>query len=177
VNFFNRVSGPYLRNDGTSRRPLWPLVSFLLFCTIFFGYRAAVENDSARRQQTSFGTIVQCQQRGRGNENYCHYTFPVGDEKYEGVSKAEQGLEFGQTAMVYYDGQDPQVSALEDFSEQRRKSMRFVYFFLLTLAATVTFILWDRATPPALAPIVLQVGLCESTPETPESRENRKSIG
>jgi hypothetical protein len=145
VNFFNRASGPRSRNDGKPRRPLWPLVSFLLFCIIFFGFRAAVENDSARRQQTSFGTIVQCEQRGRGNENYCHYTFPVGDEQYAGVSKAEQGVGFGQTAVVYYDSQNPRVSALEDFSEQSRKSMRFVYFLLLTLAAAVAFILWDRA--------------------------------
>jgi hypothetical protein len=112
---------------------------------IFFGYRAAVQNNSASRQQTSSGTIGQCEQRGRGRENYCHYTFPVGDEQYAGVGIAEQGAEFGQTAMVYYDSQDPRVSALEDFSKQTRKSMRFVYFLLLTLAATVAFILWDRA--------------------------------
>jgi hypothetical protein len=143
VNFFNRVSGPRSRNNGKSRHPLWPLASFLPFCIVLFGYRAAVENDSANRQQTSFGTIVQCEQRGRGNENYCHYTFPVGDEQYAGVSKAEQGAGFGQTAMVYYDSQDPRVSALQDFSEQSRKNMRFVYFFLLTLVATVAFILWD----------------------------------
>jgi hypothetical protein len=117
----------------------------LLFCIVLFGYRAVVENDSASRQQTSFGTIVQCEQRGRGNENYCHYTFPVGDEQYAGVSKAEQGAGFGQAAMVYYDSQDPRVSALEDFSEQSRKNMRFVYFLLLTLVATVAFILWDGA--------------------------------
>jgi hypothetical protein len=145
VNFFNRVSGPRSRNDGKSRRPLWPLVSVLLFCIILFGFRAAVENDSAHRQQTSFGTIGQCEQRGRGNDNYCHYTFPVGDEQYAGVSKAEQGVGFGQTVMVYYDRQNPGVSALEDFSEQSRESMRFVYFLLLTLAGTVAFILWDRA--------------------------------
>jgi hypothetical protein len=147
VNFFNinRVSGQRSGNDGKSRHPVWPLISFLLFCIVFFGYRAAVENDSASRQQTGFGTIAQCEQRGRGNENYCHYTFPVGDEQYAGVSKAEQGVGFGQTAMVYYDSQDPRVSALEDFSAQSRESMRFVYFLLLTLAATVAFILWDRA--------------------------------
>lgn len=145
MNFFNRVSGSLSRDDGKSRRSLWPLVSFLLFCSIFFGYRAAVENDSAHRQQTSFGTVIQCEQRGRGNENYCHYTFPVGDEQYAGVSKAEQGLAFGQTAMVYYDSQDPRVSALEDFSEQSRSNTRFVYLFLLALAATVAFTVWDRA--------------------------------
>jgi hypothetical protein len=136
---------PRSRNDGKSRRRLWPLVSLLLFCIVFFGYRAAIERDSARRQQTSFGTIVQCEQRGRGNENYCHYTFPVGDEQYAGVSEAEQGFGFGQTVMVYYDSQNPRISALEDFSERSRKSMRFVYFLLLTLTATVAFILWDRA--------------------------------
>lgn len=146
MNFFNinRVSGRRSGNDGKSRHSVWSLVSVLLFGIVFFGYRAAVENDSASRQQTSFGTIVQCEQRGRGHENYCHYTFPVGDQQYAGVSKAEQGVGFGQTAMVYYDSQDPRVSALENFSEQSRESMRFVYF-LLTLAAIGAFILWDRA--------------------------------
>jgi hypothetical protein len=117
----------------------------LLFGIIFFGYRAAVENDSASRQQTSFGTIAQCEERGRGHENYCHYTFPVGDEYYAGVSEAERGLRFGQVVMVYYDSQNVRVSSLESFSERRRESMHFVYFFLLTLAATVAFILWNRA--------------------------------
>src|SRR5215813_7948584 len=94
---------------------------------------------------TSESVIVQCEQRGRGHDNYCHYTFPVGDEQYAGVSKADQGVGFGQTAMVYYDSQDPRVSTLENFCEQSRENMRFVYFLLLTLAATVAFILWDRA--------------------------------
>lgn len=139
------VSGLCPQNGGKSRRTLWPLVSLLLFCIVLFGSRAAVENDSASRQQTSFGTIAQCEHRGRGNKNYCHYTFPVGDEQYVGVSKAGESVGFGQTAMVYYDSQNPRVSALEDFSEQSRESMRFVYFFLLTLAGAVAFMLWDRA--------------------------------
>ena len=78
-------------------------------------------------------------------QTYCQYTFSVGDEQYAGVSIAERELGFGQTAMVYYDSQDPRVSALEDFSEQSRSSMRFVYGLLLALAATVAFTVWDRA--------------------------------
>lgn len=146
LNFLNinRVSGPRSGNEGKSRRPVWPLLSVLLFGIVFFGYRAAVQNGSASRQETSFGMIIQCKQRGRGHENYCHYTFPVGDQEFTGVSKADQGVEFGQRTMVYYDSQDPGVSALENFSEQSRESMRFVYILLLTLAATVTFILRDR---------------------------------
>jgi len=147
VNFFNlnKVSGPGSRNDGKSWHRLWSLVSVLAFCIVFFGFRAEVAHDSASRQQTSFGTILQCEHRGRGNGNYCDYTFPVGDEQYAGVSKAEEGVGFGQTAIVYYDSQDPKVNALENFSEQSRKSRLLVYFFLLTLAATIAFILWDRA--------------------------------
>lgn len=145
MNFFQRVFGPRSRNDGTSGRPLWPPVVFMLFCIVFFGYSAAVENDSASRQQTSFGKIAQCEQRGRGHENYCQYTFPVGDEEYTSVNKAEPDAGFGQTVVVYYDTRDPQVNALEDFSEQSRKHVRFVYILLLALAATVAFILWDRA--------------------------------
>jgi hypothetical protein len=118
---------------------------FLFFAALFLAFRAAGEKDTANRQQTSFGIIAQCERRGRaGVDNYCHYTFPVGDEEYIGVSQAASGLEFGQTVVVYYDRQDPGVSALEDFSEQSRKNMRFTYILLLALAATVAFILWDR---------------------------------
>jgi hypothetical protein len=147
VNSFNinTVSGPSSRKDGKSRRPVWPVVSVFLFCIVLFGYRAAVEKDSANREQTSFGTIIKCEERGRGHENYCQYMFPVGDQQYTGVSKADQGAEFGQTATVYYDSQDPQVSSLENFSQQSRNDIRFVYLLLLALAATVGFIVWDRA--------------------------------
>lgn len=146
MNFLNinRISSPR-SNDGKSRLLRSPVISALLFCIVLFGYRAAVENNSASRQQTSFATIVGCEQRGRGHDNYCHYTFLVGEEQYAGVSKAEQGVGLGQTAMVYYDGRDPRVSALENFSEQSRENIHFLYFLLLGLAATVAFILWDAA--------------------------------
>jgi hypothetical protein len=144
VNFnTNGVSGPSSPNDGKSR-PGWPIVSVLLFCIVFFGYRALLENDSASRQQTSFGTIIQCGQAGRGNDYYCHYTFSVGDEQYAGVSKTVHRLGFGEIAIIYYDSQDPRINALEKFSEQSRTNMHFVYFLLLMLAATVGFILWNR---------------------------------
>jgi hypothetical protein len=145
VNLFKRVYRLLSRDDDKSRRSLWPLIFFLLFGIVFFGYRAAVQNDSASRQQTSFGTIIQCEQRGRGMDNYCHYMFPVGDELYSGVSNAEPGVGYGQKAKVYYDSQDPWVSTLEDFSEQSRTSMHFACFLVLALAATVAFTLWDRS--------------------------------
>lgn len=74
----------------------------LLFAAFFLAFRAAGEKDTASRQQTSFGIIAQCERRGRGGvDNYCHYTFPVGDEEYIGVNQAASGLEFGQTVVVY----------------------------------------------------------------------------
>ena len=112
---------------------------------VFFGYRAAVHHDSATVQQTSLGTITQCEIRGRGHENYCHYMFPVGDQQYMGVNKAEPDAGFGQTVTVYYDSRYPSDSALEDFSEQSRKDLRFVYILLVALVGTVAFVLWDRA--------------------------------
>src|ERR1700735_1188107 len=78
----------------------------------------------------------QCEERGRGH---------VGDDQYTAVNKAEGGVEFGQTVTVYYDGQDPQVSALEDFSEQSRHDLRFVYIPGAVLAAVVALVLWGRA--------------------------------
>lgn len=62
-----------------------------------------------------------------------------------GVNKVEPDAAFGQTMTVYYDRRDPSVSALEDFSEQSRKDLRFVYSFLAVLVVTVAFVVWDRA--------------------------------
>jgi hypothetical protein len=50
------------------------------------------------------------------------------------------------SVIVYYDSQDPRVSSLEDFSEQSLENMRFVYFFVVTLAVTGALILWARAS-------------------------------
>lgn len=140
-SILHRLSG----SSRNGRRSFWPFIIFSLFCIIFFGYRAVIEKDSASRQKTSFGTIGQCEERGRGNENYCDYTFSVGNEQYTAVSKAEIGVDFGKTVTVYYDGHDPQVSALEDFSEQSRHDLRFVYILGSVLAAVVSLVLWGRA--------------------------------
>lgn len=148
MSFFHRVFAALSENDGKSRRSMWPPVLFLVFCIFFFGYRAANESDAASRQQTSSGIIGQCEQRGRGHQNYCDYTFSVGDEQYTGDNQAADGLELGQTVMVYYDGRDPTANALEDFAEQSRESRRLVYIFLLVLVAVVAFVLWDRAPYP-----------------------------
>ena len=145
MSLFQRVFALRSKNDGKSRHPLWKPVPFLVFVVLFFGFRAANESDTASRQQTSFGTILQCEERGRGHENYCHYTFPVGDEQYTGVNQASSERGFGQIVVVYYDLQDPGVNALEDFTEQSRKNRQFVYIALLVLAAVVAFILWDGA--------------------------------
>jgi hypothetical protein len=127
------------------RRPLWPFYCFLLFGIVFYAHRALVENTSASRQETSFATIAQCEVRGRGNTNYCHYTFSVGDGQYTGVSEAESDAAFGQIVVVYYDTQDPNTSALRDFSDRSREDKHFVYIFLLVLVATLAFVVWDRS--------------------------------
>jgi hypothetical protein len=139
MGFFRTISG------SPSQKSWWPFLSFVLFGILFFGDRAAVHHDSATVQQTSPGTITQCEIRGRGHENYCHYTFPVGDQQFMGVNKAEPYAGFGQTVTVYYDSRNPSVSALEDFSEQSRKDFRFVCILLAVLVATVAFVLWNRA--------------------------------
>jgi hypothetical protein len=140
MNFFQRAFSPRSKNGGRSWHPLWKPVPFLVFAVFFFGFRAVNQNDAAGNQRTSFGTIIQCEHRGRGNENYCHYTFPVGDEQYTGVNQADSELGFGQTVVVYYDYQNPGVNALEDFTQQCRKSKNIVYILLLVLTVVVAFI-------------------------------------
>ena len=141
ANILHRLSGSSRRGG----RSLWPFILCSLFCIVFFSYRAALERGYASRQQTSFGTIGQCEDRGRGNENYCDYTFSVGDEEYTETSKAETGVGFGQTVTVFYDSQDPQVSSLEDFSERSHYDLRFACILGFVLPVAVAFVLSGRA--------------------------------
>lgn len=140
MGFFRMISG------SPSQKSWWPFFSIMLFCIIIFGYQTAVHHDSSTTQKTSLGTVAQCETRGRSHDNYCHYTFLVGDQEYAGVSKAEPDVEFGQTVTVYYDSRDPSLSALEDFSEQTRTDLRFLYVLLVVLVVTLTFVLWGRAS-------------------------------
>ena len=120
-----------------------PFCLFLVSVTAYTGYRAVAEKDLASRQHTSFGIIGSCEGRGRAHQNYCSYTFPVGEEQYRGVNKASPGVGFGWTVVVYYDSGDPGISALEDYSEQSRKDARFFYILLLVLALTGAFVIWN----------------------------------
>jgi hypothetical protein len=139
MDFFRAISG------SSSQKSWWPFLSFVMFGIAFFGYRAALHHDSATMQQTALGTITQCEFRGRGHENYCHYIFPVGEQQFMGVNKAEPDASSGQSVTVYYDSRYPSDSALEDFSGQSRKDLRFVCVLLVVLVGTVAFVLWDRA--------------------------------
>jgi len=138
------------KNDRKPRHSLWPPVFVWLFFIVFFGFRAAEKKDVASRQETSSGILGDCKHRGKGNEIFCDYTFWVGDYRYTSVAHAASETEPGQTVEVYYDSQNPNVSALEDFSQQSRKNMRFVYIFLLLLAANIVFLLWYK--PPSREP-------------------------
>jgi hypothetical protein len=143
-NFARGALVQRVKDGGKPRSRFWGFVLFAVPCIVFYGHLAIIENDTAKRQQTSFGTTSQCERLGRGRENWCHYWFAVGDNWYRGVSQTYPEVTFGQTVEVYYDNQDPRINSLEDFSAKSRKDERFVYIFLLALAATGTFILWNE---------------------------------
>jgi hypothetical protein len=148
VNFSR---GSFVQRGNYASKPLsrlWGLILFMLFFVVFYGHRVIVENDVASREQTSSGRTDQCERRGKGNENWCHYSFPVGDDWYRGVSVTAPEVTFDQTVDVYYDSRNPRVNALVDFSKQSRKDMRFLYFFLVALVAIAAFTIWDRAPSP-----------------------------
>jgi hypothetical protein len=144
VNFAHGAFAQRVKDAGKPRSRLWGFVVFTIACILFYGHRAIVENDTAKRQQTSFGTTDQCERRGKGYENWCHYSFAVGDLWYRGVSQTYPEVTFGQTVEVHYDSQNPRMNALEDFSGKSRKDERFVYILLLVLAATGTIMIWNE---------------------------------
>ena len=136
------VISPEKVSSPRSWHPLWKVVPFLVLGFVSFGFRAADENDAANRQQRTFGTITDCEQRGKEYDNSCHYTFSVGDDQYVGVNRAAREDGFGQIVYVYYDDRDPRVNALKDYSAQSRTDRRWAYVLLLALAAVITGIFW-----------------------------------
>jgi hypothetical protein len=143
---------PAPKSGVKSWHPLWKPVLFLVFVMLLFGYRAANENDTASRQQTSSGTILQCEARGRWHQTYCRYIFPVGDREYTSQAPADYNISFGQPVVVYYDSQSPEVSALDDFNKQSRQDRNYFYISLLVLAGFIAIILWNR-TPKSEYPV------------------------
>ena len=138
------IFGPRSKINWKSWHSLWYAVP-LLFGVFVFASRARVENDAAIMQQTSYGTITDCERCGRSGY-CCNYVFPVDGEQYTGSSRSDTYLLFGHTAVVYYDSQDPTMSALEDFSRQSRRDRNFVYILLLMIVALVAFVLYSKAT-------------------------------
>ena len=151
---------PFLHNkfmprSTEDRKPwssLWPLL-LLLWWPVYFGVQAANEKAVASRQQTSVGLTGECARHGKGNDNYCHYSFGVGDDTYTGVSEAASNTRWGQSVVIYYDSQNPTSNALKSFSDQRRESEFRLFISGLALATIFTFALWygpPRRNRPAL---------------------------
>jgi hypothetical protein len=72
--------------------------------------------------------------------------FPIDEEQYAGYSRENSYHLLGQTVVVYYDSQNPTITALEDFSGKAKKDWTFVYLFLLMIAALVGSVLYSKAT-------------------------------
>jgi hypothetical protein len=117
---------------------------FLIVAAAFFVFRAEVEKRHADRQETSFGVIGHCEKRGRSQDDYCSYSFPVGEEQFWGMSKAVQAFSFDRKILVYFDSQDPRVNALEDFPTRSRRNMRIACLLFLVFVVTFAFVVWDR---------------------------------
>lgn len=115
----------------TSKDWLWKAGAFLIAAALLAS-RAYDENRVANMQQTSFGTITDC--NGSGRRYSCDYTFTAQGGQYIGSSAAPLGTLFGSTVEVYYDTRNPVRNSLEDFRTKSREDRRFVYVFLLVAA-------------------------------------------
>ncbi len=112
-----------------------------------FTAKAADERGTATRQRTSFGLITDCEHRsgrGGGDRKYCHFNFYVGDRMYTGYDAVEQDVYFGQTKVVYFDPQDPSVSALEDFSEKSHSDRNMAYWLLAASVVITGIVLYFK---------------------------------
>ena len=58
MNFAHGAFAQLIKDAGKPRSRLWGFVLFTIACIVFYGHRAIVENDTAKRQQTSFGTTT-----------------------------------------------------------------------------------------------------------------------
>ena len=94
----------------------WFVVVLLTIGVTFFVYPWWKDRAVAARQQTASGTIVTHEP---ANHDRFGYTFNVNQKTYSGwqVPHDDDQFTVGQLVTVYYDPQDPNNSALEDFSE------------------------------------------------------------
>jgi hypothetical protein len=144
MNSSPRLFAPRSKSDWTSWGTLFKTV-LLLLGALLLGIRAERASDAAKREQTSFGVVTECEHHARAG-NYCHYTFSVGDERYIGADPAVSEVEFGHTVQVYYDSQDPRMNSLEDFSAESRRDKKFIYILLFAIGAFAAFVMYSLAT-------------------------------
>ncbi len=123
-----------------SNSQLWRAVSALLVFFLFLAFekarQAASEKDTARRQEISFGDVVDCGYVGKGGQ-WCHYVFQTGEGRfYTGGSWSLSDIA-GRTLDVYYDTQNPRISALESFSVKSYDDQIWVYIYLIIASASI----------------------------------------
>ena len=128
------------------RKSWWSLLLVIpLFCEVFiFSSRAHRESDAASRQESSFGTVIECRSVKGGY--FCDYIFPVDGSQYKGASHWNSDLMYGQTVEVSYDPQDPRMNTTGSFAEQARSDWIFVCVWMLLAIGLVAGVVYPRAS-------------------------------
>lgn len=124
-----------------NRPQWWFLVILLTIGVTFFVYSWWKDRAVAARQQTASGTIVTHEP---ANHNRFGYTFNVNEKTYSGwqVPHDDDHFTVGQVVTVHYDPQDPNNSALEDFSELGGRDLGPLLFLIaaIPLVALIEFL-------------------------------------
>jgi len=94
---------------------------------------ARQNEEIASREMKSEGVIVVCQAF-----NLCRFTFEFKGRSFEGAGKLATGsATAGHRVEVFFDGNHPQTSSLEDFAATRRRQLGVIPFCLMAICAIV----------------------------------------
>ena len=125
------------------------VLDFSIACIVIFGRLAIVETTPRSGSRPASVRPVNVSGAAVGAK-LVSLLVPGWRRSVQGRKRDIPEVNFGQIVVVYYDAANPRMNSLVDFSVKSRKHARFVYIFLLVLAAGGSFILWNEGTRVAL---------------------------
>jgi hypothetical protein len=143
---FDQIS-TYGKSD-TARRPVrlswWSILLFtpMMLAVVFAVYTAIGNWAIAKRQQTTYGTIVAHEP---SNRNRYQYSFSTNGKSYSGwEAPTESPFAIGQRVLIYYDPTNPAQNALTDFAVFGNRNLIPIPFSLVVIALLPVLIAVNR---------------------------------
>jgi hypothetical protein len=135
----------YVLSEKKGQSHLWGLLGsvFLLVGAFVFTCKAADENAAAKRQQTGFALLTECNTQSKGG-NYCHYSFTADGRELQGADMAPRTYYYGDTKFVYYDSERPWMNSLDEFAGKAKEDRNYAYAALIAAVVVGLGVLFTK---------------------------------